>query len=149
MIKIYPYLHPSLITFLEAQTRDGILHEMTSLLFKNGKIPEEESFYQAILEREKIVSTGIGMGVALPHAKLANCTDFLVALGLLKQGVRWHDSDGTPVRIVFMIGGPEAKQTEYLQLLSALTLSIKDEERRRALLAETNIEKILDLFKAY
>jgi len=72
-----------------------------------------------MLEREKIVSTGIGMGVAIPHAKLTSVEDFFIAIGILSKGVQWNALDGGPVRLIFMIGGPDDKQTAYLQILSS------------------------------
>ena len=72
------------------------------------------------------------MGVAVPHAKMDNFTDFFIAVGIQKQkGLDWNALDKAPVRLIFMIGGPEDKQSEYLQILSLLTSAIKDVELRK------------------
>jgi PTS system nitrogen regulatory IIA component len=147
MVKIYPYLKTKLVIFLEVSSRDEAIDRMVDAIYAAGQVSDKEIFHRSILEREKIVSTGIGMGVAIPHAKLAGYEDFFIAIGILQKGIDWHAMDGTPVRLIFMIGGPDDKQTEYLQLLSSLTLVIKDEERRKALLTEKSAEKIIDLFK--
>ncbi len=63
------------------------------------------------MEREKIVSTGIGMGVAIPTPKLNSVEDFFIAIAVLTHGVEWNALDGGPVRLIFMIGGPDDKQT--------------------------------------
>ena len=102
----------------------------STIFMKRAKLPDEEVFFNAIFEREKIVSTGIGMGVAIPHAKLHSYDHFFIALAVLQKPVDWQALDGAPVRIVFMIGGPDDKQTEYLQILSSLTQAIKDDEIR-------------------
>ncbi len=149
MAKIYPYLKADLVTFLDVPDRDQALRSLVDVAAKNGKISDTEAFFQALIEREKIVSTGIGMAVAIPHAKLAGYEDFFIVIGILAKGVNWNAMDGSPVRMIFMIGGPDDKQTEYLQLLSALTVAIKDEEKRKALLVEKSPEKIVELFKAY
>lgn len=141
------YFNSSLIKFLAADERDGVLRELVELLGSQGKLQDKELFYQAILEREQIVSTGIGMGVALPHAKLPGYKNFFIAIGIHAKGVAWDALDGAPVRIIFMTGGPDDKQTEYLQILSRLTLAIKDEERRKKILQSKSAEDIIELFR--
>ncbi|KIC76173.1 hypothetical protein DB42_EA00450 [Neochlamydia sp. EPS4] len=131
MIKISKYLDSRNILFMSAEDRDEALHAMVENLHQNRFLHDKEAFYQAILEREKVVSTGIGMGVAIPHAKLKGYESFFIAIGILQKGVDWNSLDGSPVRIIIMIGGPDDKQTEYLQILSALTTAVKDENRRK------------------
>lgn len=146
-ILISKYLNPKLIQHLEVDERDDALALLVELLAQNRKLKNKEAFYQAILERERIVSTGIGMGVAVPHAKLPGYETFFIAIGIHQKGIPWEALDGIPVRLVFMIGGPDDKQTEYLQLLSRLTLAIKDEERRKKILQLSKPEDIIALFK--
>jgi len=132
---------------LNAGSRDETLHQLVHRIYEAGKLPDEETFFNAILEREKIVSTGIGMGVAIPHAKLPSYDQFFIALGVLQKPVDWQALDGAPVRIVFMIGGPDDKQTEYLQILSSLTQAIKDDERRKKLLTMQEPSAMIELFR--
>jgi PTS system nitrogen regulatory IIA component len=141
-------MDPRLVVILNTNTRDETLHQLVHHIYQAGKIRDEEAFYQAIIEREKIVSTGIGMGVAIPHAKLPLFDQFFIALGVLQKSVDWHALDGAPVRLVFMIGGPDDKQTEYLQILSSLTQIIKDEERRKKLLTLQQPSAMIELFKS-
>lgn len=149
MIKISKYLDPRLVVFLNEETRDAALQSMVNALHQAGKLEDPASFFKAIIEREKIVSTGIGMGVAIPHAKLSSCEDFFVVVGIVKKGIDWNALDGGPVRLIFMIGGPDDKQTEYLQILSRLTFALKDEHRRKKLLTLNSPNAIIDLLKAF
>ncbi|MDF2550504.1 MAG: hypothetical protein K0S07_1571 [Chlamydiales bacterium] len=128
------YISPDLVGFFAATSRDQVLKEMVEMAAKAGRLQDVDAFYQALLEREKLVSTGIGMGIAIPHAKIAGYDDFFIAIGVLKDGLDWSSLDGVPVRILFMIGGPDDKQTEYLKILSELTSLLKDEERRKIVL---------------
>ncbi|MFZ0566299.1 MAG: PTS sugar transporter subunit IIA [Chlamydiales bacterium] len=144
---ISKYLNPKWVKLLNSDTRDEVLKELVDMLDREGVLKDREPFYQAILEREKIVSTGIGMGVAVPHAKLPRYKTFFIAIGIHPKGVAWDALDGVPVRLVFMIGGPDDKQTEYLQLLSRLTLALKDEERRKKILQLNHPEDIIALFQ--
>ncbi|MDP1880093.1 MAG: fructose PTS transporter subunit IIA [Parachlamydiaceae bacterium] len=140
------YMDPKLVLFLNATTRDEVLSQMVQNLFNAGKLNHQEQFLQAILDREKIVSTGIGLGIAIPHAKLASYNEFFIVIGILDKPVQWNALDGAPVRMVFMIGGPDDKQTEYLQILSSLTQFLKNEEHRQQILSLKFPTDILELF---
>lgn len=142
-------MDPKHVVFLDVETRDEALQAMTNVLFQTGKLEDPQAFYKAIIDREKIVSTGIGMGVAIPHAKLHGYDEFFVAIGILSKGIDWNALDGAPVRLIFMIGGPDDKQTEYLQILSRLTQAIKDESTRKKMLTLNSASAIIELFRAF
>lgn len=146
MIQISKYMAPELVTFLDVNTCEEALQAMVDALDSAGKLHDRKSFYTAIMEREKIVSTGVGMGIAIPHAKLSSYEDFFIAIGILKRGVDWKSLDHVPVRSIFMIGGPENEQTKYLQILSAITVAVKNEEKRKKLLTLNSKEAIISLF---
>lgn len=146
-MKISDYLDAKLILFLDVDTRDEAIDQLVDALDQTGHLPQKEVFRKAIFYREQLVSTGIGMGIALPHAKLKSLPDFFIAIGIQrKKGIDWNALDKAPVRLIFMIGGPEDKQTEYLQILSLLTFAIRDIEMRKKLLNAQNAEEILALF---
>lgn len=148
MSNITKYIDPRLIAFLQAENRDQAIESLVDIAYKQGKIENIEQFYNAIIEREKIVSTGIGMGVAIPHAKLPIHDTFFIAIGILQKGVDWNAIDSNPVRLVFMIGGPDDKQTEYLQILSNLTQVIKNEGRRKKIFTANSAADIIRVFSA-
>jgi PTS system nitrogen regulatory IIA component len=144
-MKIAKYLDIRLISFLKVKNRDESLVSLIEVIGETGLLEEKEIFLKALIEREKIVSTGIGMGVAIPHAKLALFDHFFIAIGILDKGVDWKAIDGAYVRLIFMIGGPDDKQTEYLQILSSLTQAIKDEELRKKMLTCNSPQGIIEL----
>ncbi len=146
-MKISHYIDPQLIAHINCESRDQALSRLVQLLDSQGKIKDTAKFLKAITDREQIVSTGIGMGVAIPHAKLSDYNDFFLAIGILNKGVDWQSLDTAPVRLVFMIGGPDDKQMEYLQILSSLTRAIKDEKRRKKLLTAKSPEDIITIFE--
>lgn len=146
-VTISNYLDERLVLFLNVESRDDALEQLISLLSKEGKLKNTKLFHDAILEREKIVSTGIGLGVAIPHAKLHGYDEFFIAIGVqIKKGIEWNALDGAPVRLIFLIGGPDNKQTEYLKILSHLTMAIKNEERRKKLLRAYDAKDVIALF---
>ena len=147
MNRFYQYINEDIISLYEAQNRDEATTHLVDLAASKGILQDRERFLNAIFEREKIVSTGIGLGVAIPHAKLSNMDEFFIAIGCLKNGVDWNAMDKAPVRIIFLIGGPDDKQTEYLQILSSLTVAIKDDVRRKKILNAQSPSEIMEVFK--
>lgn len=146
-MRISDYLDSQLIAFLSDETRDNAIDALISLLDTKGVLVDKQAFRDAIFFRENLVSTGIGMGIAIPHAKMKNIKKFFIAIGIQQlKGIEWNALDKAPVRIIFMIGGPEDKQTEYLQILSMLTSAIKDVELRKKLLKTKSPQEVLELF---
>ena len=147
-VQLADYLDPELITFLDVDDQHQGLTALVDLLDEKEKLQDKEAFFQAILNREKIVSTGIGIGVAIPHAKLSGYEDFFIAIGMQQgKGIEWHALDGLPVHAIFMIGGPEDKQAEYLNILSMITAAIKEEAHRKALFSAKTANEVIDLFE--
>lgn len=140
-------LDERLISFFHATDREAAIRRLVEQCYKNDKIPEIEPFFTKVMEREEIVSTGIGMSVAIPHAKISDFNKFFIAIGILDKGIDWQAIDERPVRLVFLIGGPDNKQTEYLQILSSLTSQLKDEEIRKKMLTLNSPSGIMELFR--
>ncbi len=149
VISISKYLDEDLVVFLKKESRDQVLKKLVDKLVASGKVGANSNFYQAILKREEIVSTGIGSGVAIPHAKLDSLQDFSIAIGIEKDGngFDWSAIDGYPVRLVFLIGGPASNQAEYLKILSYLTAKIKHQDLRENLLKCKSRTEVLSFFK--
>jgi len=150
-VKLLDHLDVRCIASLDVSTRDEAIEKLVDLLLEAKQIKDARHFYKAVLDREKIVSTGIGLGVAIPHAKLKEFDDFFIAIGIQKEkGLDWNSLDNNPVRLIFLIGGPEKRQTDYLQLLSKLTSALKEESLRKALISG-NLEKeqVIQLFEKY
>ncbi|WP_414038746.1 PTS sugar transporter subunit IIA [Chlamydia trachomatis] len=139
-------LSSDLITFLHSDTREDILFELSELAARAGLLEDREAFFRALLARENIMSTGIGMGVAIPHGKIDGSADFFIALGIHSEGILWDAIDGLSVRLVFLIGGPSDAPSKYLKLLSALTQSLRDEARRSQLLQVQTVEEVMSVF---
>ncbi len=146
-MKIAEYLNEQLITFLDVSNRNVAIDELINLLEQSGKLPNKAAFRKAILDREEIVSTGIGMGVAVPHAKLKGFKQFFIVVGIQqKKGIDWNAIDKAPVRLVFLIAGPDDRQAEYLQILSQLTMAVKDQNLRKELQHASSAQEVLDAF---
>ena len=91
-----------------------------------GAVPEwdgatRESVHAAVLEREEIMSTGVGNGIAIPHAKVAKLTDASVCAAVLEKPVDFSAYDGKPVDLVFLVVGPDKRDSDHLKILSRLS----------------------------
>lgn len=149
-MRMSDYLDPHLVAFLDVSTQNEAIDSLIDLLQAQGKLQDPEGFRKAIFHREQLVSTGIGMGVAIPHAKMDCFSDFFIVVGIQrKKGLDWNALDKVPVRLIFMIGGPEGRQNEYLQILSLLTSAIRDAELRKELLKAASIEEVVALFSDF
>ncbi|ADK83073.1 MULTISPECIES: PTS sugar transporter subunit IIA [Sediminispirochaeta] len=147
MKKLYEYLDEKNMLFTDSSVKDDILETMVDVCFSAGKVKDLEEFKTAIFEREAIMSTGIGLGIAVPHAKIGCVEDFFITVAILGEEVDWGAIDDKPVSIVFLIGGPENQQTEYLGILSKIVLFTKSETRRKALSSATTPEEVIKIFR--
>lgn len=146
-MELTKYTDVSLISFFKAKNRDDVLHHLVDLAQKAGKISDAAHFFEKVKAREAITSTGIGLSTAIPHAKEESLKDFFIAIGVLEEGIDWRSLDDRPARLIFLVGGPESKQTEYLQILSSLTILIKDEGIRKKMLTVNSPQAMMSLLK--
>ena len=150
VVKISNYLEAPLIEFLDVATQSEAIDALIDRLDDAGKLPNKAVFRKAIFDREELVSTGIGMGVAVPHAKLKGFKDFFIAIGIQqKKGIEWNAIDKAPVRLIFLIGGPDNRQTDYLKILSQLTVAIKDQNLRKELMSMQSAEDVVHAFSEF
>ncbi len=118
------------ILWLDASNKNDCLRNMVECLASTSDIENSDDVYVAILEREKLLSTGFGLGLAIPHAKLPEIREFVVGLGIHKDGVNFDSLDEKPVHVLVMILGPDSQQEEYLKVLSRVTAFLKDNRER-------------------
>ena len=103
---------------VSASTRDEVLVELCDVVADASEVTDPEGFLQAIRDREKLMSTGIGHGIAIPHARTSSVSDFVLVVGRSKKGIDYESLDGLPVHIIILMGAPERKRKEFLTLIS-------------------------------
>jgi len=134
-MKLSEVLNESLIRIpLEQSEKKEIITELVTVLNSSGKISDKDKVLQAVLEREQMMSTGIGNSVAVPHGKSAGVQDLLVALGITAQDVQFEALDGKPVRIVFMLVGPEKASSMHIKMLSRISRLLNQAAFRKKLI---------------
>ena len=132
-------ISPDRITWLDQDNKIDCLRGLVLCLSESEELGNEDSIFDAIMEREQLLSTGFGLGLAIPHAKLNIIDDFIVGLAIHREGVPFASLDDQPVHILVMILGPDQKQDEYLKVLSRVTAFLKD-KREDILSLEDNEE---------
>ncbi len=129
-------------------TKEEVIGRMTELLSRSKKVTDADAFLQDVLAREELVSTGVGHGVAFPHAKSKAVRDVVFAFGRTTEDVEFGALDGNPVRLVFLIGAPKEQEPSrlYLNLMAHMSFLMKDEGNRERLLSADSVESVLRLF---
>ena len=141
-ISLDSILPPERVLLLESTNKEGALRELATNVSEAPEVGDGERLIEAIMEREAIMSTGIGLGIAIPHAKIESVTDFVVGLGKSNAGIEFNSLDEKPVHFLVMIAGPKNQQERYLQLLAKITLRLKDGEVRRRLSEARSVDEI-------
>jgi len=149
MFRLADLIATDRIVELKGTTKDDVLKELVEVLARASEVQDKEAFYHAILERESILSTGIGLGIAVPHAKISSVKTLVAALGKTKKGINYGALDDQPVHIVVMIGANDAQQADYIRALARVTLLLKNEKIRQAIIAAETTEKVFDILKEY
>lgn len=136
----------SRIVDLKARTKDEALRELVAVMASSPNIGDSEALLAKIIEREKTTSTGVGIGVALPHVKIPSVKDFVLAIGRCQRGIDFQSLDDQPVRIIVMIAANESQSSEFLKLMAKIVLRLKDKEFRNQVLLAASPRDIRDLF---
>lgn len=138
----------TMILDLKATTKEDVIEELSAKLDDAGHLSDRRSFIEAIKERESQSSTGIGEGVAIPHAKTASVKEPAIVFGRSKEGIDYDSLDGEKAHLFFMIAASEGANQTHLQALSRLSTLLMDEEFRETLMSaesEAVILKAVDL----
>ena len=137
MKKISKILNNVQFCDISAKTKHEALVELCGVLANDPRVIDPQRFLDALMKREKVMSTGIGMGVAIPHAKTSAVKDIVIAFGRCKQGINFESLDGSVVYIIILIGAPEHKREEFLNLIAYIgKLFTESDFKQRFLEAE-------------
>ena len=145
-MKLVDVLKPEYIKIpLTQTTKVEVIKELLTLLVEQQLVSHPEEVLTAILDREKIMTTGVGNGVAIPHCKTKYAVDFAIAMGIHPQGVDFQSLDNKPARIIFMLIGPENRPGTHIRLLSRISRIISREDVRKKILESKNPEDVYQI----
>jgi len=147
IIHISEIIRPDFIIDLQSTDKSSALGELLEAIIHSDKITDAKKFSKAIRAREKLMSTGIGYGIAVPHARDHSILDFVMAMGRSKNGVKYESIDDQPVQLIFMIGASDSQDKDYIKLLSRLVLRLKNDDLKNKILSADSPSEIYEIIK--
>lgn len=145
-MKITEILSPdAVIEELNSDTKTGVLEELSAVIERVSGISLKERLLHALEERERLGSTGIGDGVAIPHGKLKDLKVMMAAFGRSSRGLDFQSIDGRPAHIFFLLVAPEEMAGPHLKALARISRLLKEPSRRKAFMDAKTREEIYRL----
>ncbi|MHC6180565.1 PTS fructose transporter subunit IIABC [Clostridium sp. JNZ X4-2] len=130
---------------LESDTKSEVINELVNILDSAGKLNDREEYKKQILKRESEFSTGIGEGIAIPHAKTSAVKIPSLAFGIKREGLDYDSLDGTDAKLFFMIAATEGADNEHLDTLARLSSMLMNEEFKDKLMSAESKDTVLNL----
>jgi len=131
---------------LPATSREDVIHMMVQLLEDHPCVTDLEQVREDVIERERMMSTGVGKGLALPHAKTAGVTETIGCFAVTARPIDFDAMDEEPVRLVFMLAGPEASRSKHIKILSHISRLLNRKRLRKRILTCDEAAEVLALF---
>ena len=132
---------------MDGADKEDAIKKIIDLAAKSGKILDLDKVSQTIFEREKLVSTGVGKGFAIPHGKTDSISDVVAAFAITKDPIDFDSIDGEPVRFIFLLIGKENLLNTHIKLLSRISRLMNKDEFREKLLEAASPDEVLKIFR--
>ncbi|MFH1378940.1 MAG: PTS sugar transporter subunit IIA [bacterium] len=132
---------------LTGKTKEEVIKELVQLLGKAKKIKDVHIIVKILMEREKLGSTGIGQGIAIPHGKTDSIKNIVAAFGISKKGVDFDALDGEPVNLIFLLIAPHDSAGAHLKALAKISRLLKDKFFRQALRESKDSKEVIKIIK--
>ncbi len=146
MMRIMDYLKEEwVIPDLQGTDKRSILRELASVLVKPCQVASTEELLQVLLDREKLGSTGIGDGIAIPHGRLKKLKNFFISFGRSKKGIDFDSIDRHPSRLFFLVMAPENSAVDNLKLLSRIVTLLKDASFKKQLMEASSPKELFEV----
>ena len=147
-MKVSELLQPKfVIPDLTGQTKEEIISNLIDLFKDDPRIDDLERVRAAVLDREEVMSTGVGKGFAIPHGKTNATKEIIGAFGIVKDGVDYQALDGNPVYLIFLLVGKDNLISTHIKLLSRISRLMNKDDFRNRLLESAEPDVIIKLFK--
>ncbi len=136
-----------ILTDLKATDRDGVLAELTDHLVWRSIIANPKAVLSELLEREKLDSTGIEEGIAIPHIRTDEVRKITLCIGISKEGIPFQSMDGSPTKLFFLILAPKEKSSQHLKMLAALSRLTAKKSTVKSILSAKTAKELMDIIK--
>jgi fructose-specific phosphotransferase system IIA component len=130
---------------LESNTKDGVIEELLNLLVQSGKVGDRQQALSALLERESLGSTGLEMGIAVPHAKTVSVDTLTLALGVSPSGIDFQAADGEKSRLFFLMLAPPDQAGPHIEALAEIARLARSPAFLKALANAGSAREIIEL----
>ncbi|MGC9975755.1 MAG: PTS sugar transporter subunit IIA [Syntrophales bacterium] len=134
-----------IIEELKAKTKRDVLAELSRVIHRENGGTSQEDIVKTLLDREKLGSTGIGDGIAIPHGKLADLDELIVTFGRSKEGVDFDSMDGKPANLFFLLLAPENTTGLHLKALAKISKMLKDNAFKKKLMEARSKEELYSI----
>lgn len=138
----------STVVGLEGETKEDIITELVDSLEVGEVISDRDMVLEAVLEREKIMSTGIGDGIAIPHGKSDAVIKLAAALGTQRRGVDFEALDGEPAYVFFLLVSPANVSGPHIKALARISRLLKNDDFKKRLIAASTTEEIVSVIES-
>jgi PTS system nitrogen regulatory IIA component len=135
----------SIVADLQASTKTEALEALVEAMTRSHKILNKQEILSILLEREKLGSTGIGDGIAIPHGKSTELSQIISGFGLSKRGINFDSLDGKPAHLFFLLVAPENSVGTHLKMLARISRMLKNVEFRKKLLGANSQQEIYQI----
>lgn len=130
---------------LTSKTKEDVIIEMVKILDENNRLIDKDKYLQAVIDREKEFSTGIGMGIAIPHGKSSGVKEPALIFGRSVTGIDYESMDDEPAHLFFLIAVPEESSNEHLKILSQISRKLMHKELRDSLMKASSEQEVITL----
>jgi len=141
------YTQTEYIRQLEAKDKFEAIEELARVFEKSHLCSDISSLINALKEREEIMSTGIGFGIAIPHAKIQTVSEMAFAIGISRRGIDFDSMDGQKVNLIILVIAGEKQHKDYLRLLSNIMSILKKDPVKEMIIQSANPEEIISILK--
>lgn len=138
----------NVVVGLRSTRKFDALRELTAVFDDDEAVTDPKAFLSNLILREKQSSTGIGKGVALPHAHEDSIRRQILAIGISHEGIEFDSVDGEPVHVVAILGTPNKHQKQHMELLAALSRMLQNDTARQALVAARSADEVIEVFSS-
>jgi fructose-specific phosphotransferase system IIA component len=146
-MKVSELLKPEfIIPELKGESKEDIINELIDLFKNDPRVEDIEKVRSAVLDREKVMSTGVGKGFAIPHGKTNVVKEIVGAFGKIKDGIDYESLDGNPVHLVFLLVGKDNLISTHIKLLSRISRLMNKDDFRHRLTEANTADEIVKLF---
>jgi len=148
-LELSEFISPQLTKLeLSSTTKLDAIKELIDMLDTAGYLTDADAFLKSVLEREKVGSTGIGKGIAIPHSRTATVREVVVAIGRSSAGIEFEALDNRPVHLIFLIAAPIESGGLYLKALARLSRLLRYQEFRNELMEAGTVDEVIKIISA-